>query len=119
MPPRLARIGRKAGISEDAGDRPDIDDASVAVGDHLPCHGLRHEKAAAQIRVEHQVPVVPGHIERRLPHVASRVVHQDMDLAEGRLSLLSHSLDAGMVAHVEVERDGAPAERLDLRLKLR
>ena len=48
---------------------------------------LRDEEAAAQVGVEHQVPIVPGDVERGLAHVAAGVVDQDVDLPEGGFDL--------------------------------
>ena len=56
---------------------------------------LGDKEAAPQVGVENEVPVVPGDIERGFADIASGVVDQDVDLAEGGLSLLGHSLDAG------------------------
>ena len=79
--------------------------------------GLGDEKAAAQIGVENQVPIVPGDIERGLADVAAGVVDQDVNLAEGGLGFCSHALDAVLVAHIEFERKCAPAKGLDLRFE--
>ena len=73
------------------------------------------KKRAAQVGVENGIPVVPGHIERRLANVAAGVVDQDIDLAEVRLDGRHRSLNAGMIAHVQIDRKCLSAERLNFR----
>ncbi len=72
-----------------------------------------------KIRVEHQVPVVPGDIQRRLADIAAGVVHQDVDLRKCRVDLLGHAGDAGVIAHVECDGMRAAAKRFDLGNKWR
>ena len=63
------------------------------MGDHAACDRLGNEEAAAQIRIEHKVPVVPGDFERRLADIAACVVHEDVNLPEGCFGLSGHSLN--------------------------
>ena len=84
---------------------------------HAARDGLRDEEGAAQIGVEHQVPVVPGDVERGLAHVAAGVVDQDVNLAERRSGCFRHVADAGLVADIERERERAAAEGFDLGLE--
>ena len=110
-------VGREASVAGDAGDGADVDDAAVAAGNHAAGDGLGNEKAAAQIGVEDEVPVVPCNVERGLADVAAGVVDENMNLAEGGFGFCRHLLDALLVADVELERNGAAAERRDFRFK--
>ena len=76
--------------------------------------GLGDKEAAAQIGIEDQVPIVPGHIERRLAHIAAGIVDQDVDLAAGCLGIRCHALDARLFADIQAERGCLSAHRLNL-----
>src|ERR1700722_5060399 len=96
-------IGAEAGESGDAGDRADADDASVIVFDHAARNSLRDEERASQIRIENQIPVVPGDVDGGFSHVTTRVVHEDVDLAESLARFSAEFLDAGLIADVQGE----------------
>jgi hypothetical protein len=76
---------------------------------------LGDEEAAAQVGVEDEVPVVPGDLECGFADVASGVVDEDVDLADGFVGRGGHGLNAFLIAYVEGEGDGAAAEGFDLR----
>src|SRR5580698_10706827 len=84
---------------------------------HASRNGLRHKKTAAQVRIEHKIPVIPRYIESRLAHIAACIVHEYMNLPECGFGLGSHVLDAPLIAHVELERDDTTAQRFYFRLK--
>ncbi len=107
-------VGREAGVAKDAGDGADVDDAAVAALDHTAGDGLGDEEAAAQVGVEDEVPVVPGDVESGLADVAAGIVDEDVNRAEGGFGFFGEALDAGGVADVEFQRDGAAAEGVDL-----
>ncbi len=111
-------IRREACIPKHARHRTDIDDPPVALRNHPARHCLRHKEAAAQIRLHHQVPIVPRHIQRGLAHIASSVVHQNVNLPEGCLRLARHALNALVVAHVEFQTHGSPPHRRDFLFKV-
>src|SRR5205823_2073873 len=67
-------------VACNAGHRSDIDDAPVPTRYHSPSNRLRHEKTSAQIRIENQVPIVPGHIESGFPDVASCIVNENVEM---------------------------------------
>ena len=83
----------------------------------LPRDGLGDKERAAQVRVEHQIPVVPGDIERGFANVAAGVVHEDVDLAEMRDGICGHLLDALVIANIECERQDSSAQRFDFGLE--
>ena len=112
-------IGREAREAGDAGYRPDVDDAAVTVRNHASGYGLRNKKRAAQIGFENLVPVFPRHFERGLANVAAGIVDEDVNLSEGRFGIGGKAPDALLVAYVEVERDGAPAQCLYFLLEFR
>src|ERR1039458_9817047 len=87
------------------------------VSNHSPCNCLGNKEAAAKIRVEDKIPVVPRDFERRLAHVASRIVDEDVNLPKGRLRFRCHALDAGRIANVKLERDSLTSQRSYLRFK--
>src|ERR1700678_39690 len=80
--PSASAIRGDAGITEDARNRSDVDNPSVAAFDHAARECLGNKERTAQICVEYQVPIVPGNVERRFAHVATRVVDKNIDLAE-------------------------------------
>ena len=65
---------------------------------------LRDEERPAQVGVEDEVPVVPGHVGGALAHVAAGVVHEDVDAAERVVRDVGHRADAGLIANVQLER---------------
>src|SRR5580704_1550551 len=76
-------VGAESGESGDAGNGADVDDAAVVVLHHAARNSLRDEEASTQIRIENQVPVVPSDVDGGLSNVATGVVDEDVDLAEG------------------------------------
>ncbi len=112
-------VGREPRISEDARHRTDIDDAPIAMLDHAARHLLRDKEGSAQIRVEHHVPIVPGHIESGFAGIASGVVDQNMYLTPRLFRCGGHPLDASLIAHIQLERQCFATQRLDLRHKWR
>lgn len=109
----------EARVARDTGDRANVDDAAVVARDHAARYGLRNKKTSTQIGVENQIPVVPGDVEGGFADVASRVVYENVDVAEGFFGGGDHALDAGVIAHVEFEGDGSAAESFDFRFECR
>src|SRR5580693_9254203 len=81
-------------VTRNAGDGADVDDAPILTRNHAARHGLRHEKTSAKICVEDEIPIVPGYVERGFAHVASRVVHENIEMAEFLCGCRSHAIDA-------------------------
>src|ERR1700730_2553184 len=94
-------VGRQACIAEDARYRTDVDDAAIAMRHHATRHLLRDKEGSTQVRVEHHVPIVPGHIESGFPSIASGVVDQNMDLPPGLFGCGGHLLDAALIAYIQ------------------
>src|SRR3974377_2401154 len=77
-------IGGAAGKPGQSVRRGDIDDTAGAPARYTTRRiGARHEIGAAQIGVEHVVPLVPSDFERRLYQRTGGVVDQYIDVAEG------------------------------------
>src|SRR5579862_2514049 len=111
-------VWSEASIARDAGDGSNVDDATVTALHHPARDSLGDEKAATQVGVENQVPVIPGHVERRLAHVASGVIYEDVDVAKFFLSRGGHFLNAVVVAYIQCEGKRSAAESLDFFLEV-
>src|SRR6185437_5384259 len=70
-----------------------------------------------QVGIEHLIPILPGNVEGRLPHIAARVVDQDVNCLERGECLLGHGGDAGLVPDVEFKSDRLPSHRANFLLK--
>ena len=84
------------------GDRGDVDDASVLSLQHLAPGGLREQKCAGQVDVEHLLPLVERHRLGALAPGDASVVDEDVDLAErlhGRVHDRLHVGGLGDVGH--------------------
>jgi hypothetical protein len=112
-------IGAEASVACDAGDRADVDDASVAASNHAARDGLCDKKTAAKIGIENQIPIFPSYIERWFADIATGIVYENIETAKGGVSFRGHFLDALLSADVELDGNGAAAERFDFRLKVR
>src|SRR6266581_679937 len=110
-------IRRESRVARDTGDRSDVNDASVTARDHATRYRLRNKETSTQVGVKNHVPVFPGYFERRLPDIATCVVHENIHMAEGRFSARNHFPDALMAAHVEFQGKSAAAERFYFRFK--
>jgi len=110
-------VRAEAGVTGDAGDGTDVDDAAVVARNHTACDGLRDEKAAAQICVENQIPIIPSDFERGLANVAAGIVDQDVEMAVDVFGSRSKFLDVLLIADVEFEGGGAAAEGPDFFFK--
>src|SRR5690606_8224282 len=77
-----------------AGDRGDVDDAAVAVGDQVRHHRPAAQEGAGQVDVDNAAPLLGAQLPD-LGVVAGNagIVDQDVDLAEGRQGRLHGGLD--------------------------
>src|SRR6267154_2241882 len=116
-PPAARPIRPQPRITRHAGHRPYINDASVTARDHPSRHRLRHKKTSAQIRIQNQIPIVPGHIQGRLANIAARVVHQNIQAPESLLRPRHHPLDALQISYIQIQRNRPPPQSRDLRFK--
>ena len=76
----------------------------VAPRDHLPRDSLRHEERAAQVGVQHQVPVLPGDAAAGLRTLQPALLTRTSILSERRGARRQPAADAALVPHVEFER---------------
>src|SRR5258707_12803366 len=106
-------IGSESGVTGDAGDGSDVDDAAVFGVDHAAGNGLGHKKTAAQIGVENYIPIFPGDFERRFADVEAGVVYKNIEMGNGGLSGADHGFEAVLIAKGEFETDPARAEQRD------
>ena len=72
-------------------DRADVDDAAVATADHAVEHGLCHVEAAAEVRIDHVLPLLVVHSLHRRIARDSGVVDQHVDRPELRFDLATPS----------------------------
>jgi hypothetical protein len=56
-------------MPEDARHGADVYDPAVSALDHVRCECLRNEERAAQVCVQHKIPVVPSHVYSRFANV--------------------------------------------------
>ena len=110
-------IGGDSCGSKHTGDRTDIDDAPVASLHHRPRERLRDKKCSLQVGIEHQIPIVRRNLQRRLPHVAAGVVHQDVDLAEVAPCAFGRPPDPVNISDIQFERQYLSPDPLNLVLK--
>ena len=75
------------------------------------------EEGAAQVCVQHEVPVFPGDFQGRFADIAASVVDEDVNFSVVRDRRGHHVLDALVFAHVQSQRQGLAAQRLDLGLE--
>jgi hypothetical protein len=86
----------------------------IAALHHAAGDGLRGEEDTAEIGVEDQVPIVPGHFERGLANVAAGVVDEDVEPACGGPRGIGGGFDARLLADIKHDRPRLAAEGFDL-----
>src|SRR5262249_39126905 len=87
-------ISSETGVTRNASDGADVDNAAVAARNHAARDRLRYKKTAAQICIENCVPVVPGNIKGGLANVAAGIVDQNIEMAEFPFGRCGHLFDA-------------------------
>ena len=110
-------VGAETGVTGDAGDGADVDDASVAARNHATRDGLRDEKTSAQVCIENQIPIVPGDFESGFANVAAGIVDEDVEMAVDVFRSRCEFLDASLIADIEFEGGGAATEGADFFFK--
>ena len=72
--------------------------------DHAARDGLRDKEGAAQVSVEHKIPIVPGDIECRLADVAAGVIYENQEWVDYLIDRIPvkrpgdvHDLDGAVV----------------------
>src|SRR6266498_2382049 len=104
-------------VTCDAGHRSNVNNAAIVAGYHVPCDGLRNEETSAQIRVQDEVPIVPGYVQSRLADITAGIVDQDVDSPKFILRGRNHFSDALVIANVKIEGDEPSAESRNFSLK--
>ena len=91
----------------------DVDDASVAGGDHRFLRGgARDAEDAVQVDVDLGVELLVGQILSGAEASRSGVVDDDVEAAEGLQSGVDDAVDAGRIAHIAVQDKGLDPELL-------
>ena len=115
--PAAGAIRAETRVACDAGDGADVDDASVAASNHAARDGLCDKKTAAKIGIENQIPIIPSYVERRFADIATGIVYENIETPKGGFRCGGHFLDALVAADVELDGNGAAAERFYFRFK--
>jgi len=103
-------IGRGPGGADLLMDGADVDDpASFATCDHPPRGQPRAEERAVEIGLQHAVPHRGIELVDETAAALTRVVDEDVDLAERGIDLAEQAIDLGRVADVGLDDDRAPA----------
>ena len=103
--------GGVVGLPEESdrrADRGDVDDPS-AVADPIT-GGPAAVEDAGEIRVDHRLPVVSGHLPQRLVAKNAGVVDEDVEATEAIDGPIDHPFDGGQVADVSGDRRRPVAE---------
>src|SRR6202007_2801357 len=107
-------IGRKVGERQFFVHRTDIDDLSRAPRLAKVAHYcLRHKEHAFQVDVQNGVEVVFRYIPEIRALFQTRVVHEDVDLAEGRRNLIDEFLAVGNLSDIRLKGGATPVRSVD------
>ena len=82
------------------GLRGDVDDVAIPLRDHVRQDGLRHEKRAGEIGVEHQMPIALRTVDNLAADAEPGVVDEDVDAAEAFLYVGHQPHDIGLFPNV-------------------
>jgi hypothetical protein len=69
--------------------------------DHIRKRGLRHMKHGFEIDGLHLVPLLLGHVQKRLPWIHSSVVHEHIDGAKLAASRLNSRINCRTFPQIE------------------
>src|SRR5882724_11414064 len=104
---------RRVGVAFLAGDRGDVDDASVILLDHRWYDRLATDEGPVEIDAQDLAPFLEvGFPHRLVDSGDTGVVDEDVDLAECRQRGVSRFLNRGRIRHVDLERRDAAADFL-------
>jgi len=101
-------------VDDEARHRSDVDDAALALLQHLARGGLRAEEHAVEVDVDDIVPVLPAHLLGRRPSDDSRVIHQDVGAAQRVVDVVHHGGYLLRIGHIAFDGDGLDAQLGDL-----
>src|SRR5712664_852052 len=97
------------------GKRSDVDDAAVAILDHVPAEYAAGAQSSVQVRFHDRVPIGLRNVERGCSLRAAGAIHENLDAAEFGEHCLQEPLDAGVVSDVASPRKRASPERDNFR----
>src|SRR5882724_5807000 len=97
------------------GKRSDVDDAAVAILDHVPAEYAAGAQSSVQVRFHDRIPIGLWNVERRCSLRAAGAIHENLDAAEFGEHRSQEPLDAGVVSDVASQRMRAPPERHNFR----
>src|SRR6266850_2698133 len=95
--------------------RGDVDDAAVALLNHVPAEYAAGAQSSVEIRFHDRIPIGLWNVERRCSLRAAGAIHENLDAAEFGEYSQQEPLDAGVVSHVASQRKRAPTERDNIR----
>jgi len=96
---------RGVGIALLAGDRGDVDDAAVALGNHHGRDGLAADEGAVEIDAQYLAPFLEVGVPHRLVDAGNAgIVDENVDLAQRRQRGVARLLDRGEIRHVDLDR---------------
>ena len=90
-----------SGIADQTNHRCDVNNATAPLLDHRPHNRLREIERAAQVRVDHRVPIFDRHAHGESVPRHAGVVHQNVDLAEVFENLRADFLHSGMIRDID------------------
>src|SRR5882672_7951154 len=97
------------------GKRGDVDDAAVALFDHVPAEHAARAQSSVQVRFHNRIPIGLWNFERGRSLRAAGAIHENLGAAKFGEYRLQEPLDAGVVSDVAIQRKRAPPERDNFR----
>src|SRR5580693_6418895 len=102
---------RGVGVAFLAGDRGDVDDAAVFLGEHRRHDRLAADEGAVEIDAQHLAPLLEIGLPYRLVDAGDTgIVDEDIDLAERLQRVVAGLFHRGQVGHVDLERGDGGAD---------
>ena len=107
MTPGLAGgVVHLSGVAPEAHHAGEVHDAAVALLHHLPGHGLHAEEGALEVGGDDGVKVLRLHHHQQAVPCDARVVHQNVDAAEGFEGGVHQGLHLVLFRHVAPDGHG-------------
>ena len=104
---------RRVGVAFLAGDGGDVDDATIALGDHGGRDRLAADEGSVEIDAQHLAPFLEVGFPHRLVDAGDPgIVDEDVDLAERFQRGVPGLFDCGQIRHVDLDCDDAGADFL-------
>ena len=99
--------------------RGDVDDATLATRFHVTIDGLRHEKSAFDVHVQHAVKTLFTDLFEVLGDVVAGVVDQNVDVTQRVFRGRAEALNGGDVGDITFGCNTLAPHRFDLLLSFR